>query len=229
MTCPICKGKHVIFITDEFGEDIASPCSCLADARAESLLKSLQQKGAIVLEDHYLANFGYSGSDKEKKDSLLKRIPLNKNLWIWGGPKTQKTSFAVLIMKKLSGAGIPVDYITMGDLNRIIYSNSAFLQKDNDPLAHYREIETLVIDDVYGDKYVTFSAGTQNQYWSDFVASRKHPTIFISQYHPASPPSNWDSVILDVDKMEIEAFNYTNIDDMPDFNAPKRRKVLHEG
>ena len=229
MTCPMCGGKHVIFSTNEQGEDIASPCSCLADSKAESAIKIQEQKGTLIVQPYYLEKFEYAGQDKENKDALLQRVHTIRKLWLYGSPKTQKTSFAVLILKKLAGMGKHVDYISMGDLNRMIYSAGAFSRGDDasEKLQYYREAEVLIIDDVYADKYVTFSTGTQNTYWSDFVDSRRNQTIFVSQYHPANPPDNWKGALLDIDSIEIIGFHYSNIDDMPNISIPRKRKIVN--
>ena len=230
MICSLCGGKHVIFSTNEQGEDIASPCSCLAESKAESAIRIQEQKGTLIVQPHYLEKFEYAGQDKESKDALLQRIPTIRKLWLYGGPKTQKTSFAILILKKLAGMGKQVEYIPMGDLNRIIYAAGAFSRDENtEKLKYYREAAVLIIDDVYADKYVTFSTGTQNTYWSDFVDSRRNPTIFVSQYHPANPPDNWKGALLDIDSMEIVGFHYSNIDDMPNISVPRKRKIVNAG
>lgn len=229
MTCPLCGGKHIIFSTDAMGEDIASPCSCLADSKAESAIRIQEQKGTLIVQPYYLERFEYAGQDKEIKDEILDRVESIRNLWLWGNPKTQKTSFAILILKKLAGMGKHVEYVSMGDLNRLIYSVGAFSKTDEnaDRLQNYRDCDVLIIDDIYADKYVTFSTGTQNTYWSDFVNSRRKQTIFVSRYHPANPPDNWSGAILDIDAMEIVGFVYSNIDDMPNITVPKRRKIVN--
>ena len=111
-----------------------------------------------------------------------------------------------------------------GYILRVLFQGVMMLRKN---LQYYREAEVLIIDDVYADKYVTFSTGTQNTYWSDFVDSRKNQTIFVSQYHPANPPDNWKGALLDIDSMEIVGFHYSNIDDMPNISVPRKRKIVN--
>lgn len=177
----------------------ARKCICLITYQERQRLRIKLYKAGIPPENtidytirHYIR--GESFAEVKKLRFYVEHAErfVDKQLYMWGKPGTQKTTLSYWVGKELIKKGYGVQYCLMNDLVKAL-QNEQFEEGVN--ADKYRNTDFLIIDRAFvADQVTLYKSGYQIPFLDNFLRKRldqlQKATIFISNAHPSKIGKN---------------------------------------